>query len=673
MAPTRLAALRALPLLAAVLFACDRAVAPDGVATVVVDPPAVTLWVGPAGAESVQLSATLRRADGTPLTGRPTAWTTGTPGVATVSADGLVTAVAEGQTTITVTSEEKQGTATVTVNATTTLPAGADIEIVDVQWTQGTQDESGSLPMVRGARPAVVNVLLTATQAIATPSQLVLRLTDNGGAEVHSDTANVIAPTGAAPHHEAPTAQFLVPAAVLHSANRWEVQRDPRRRLVDDSEENDVFPRDGPAELLAVNVPPLRIRFVPIVLTAHGNSTGNVSTSNVDEYLAVVRAVYPYGALDVQLGAQIATAATFGTGSVGGDAAFWQQVLTEVDVARTSNPANADAHWIGVVRPPPGFTFVTYGGFAYVPSSGTSVGPNTRSSVLVNVGWFHRESQTRELVAHEIGHNFGRLHAPCGSAGNPDPSFPSPAGVVGGGGHDVYRWSVGQAARAESIPRGTGDVLGYCSPVWSSAYTYAGVLAFRGTSGFLAARSVQAPTRVLVVRGTESDGRVSLEPSFVIEAVASQADGDGPYVLEGLADDGRVLFRLPFSPGTFDHAERARPIGVNVPLDAATEAALEALRVRGPAGDAVLVVPRAGSPGAAEPGRAAERSEPAGNVAVRCANASAQSILVQHDETGAFLGLGRGAELALPVQAGTPLRVLCSDGVRTRREVTRAP
>jgi hypothetical protein len=83
------------------------------VATVTVSPASAS--IGIAGTQ--QLSATLRAANGSVLTGRIVTWSSSNVLVATVSGSGLVTGLLVGPATITATSEGKNGTAAITVTA----------------------------------------------------------------------------------------------------------------------------------------------------------------------------------------------------------------------------------------------------------------------------------------------------------------------------------------------------------------------------------------------------------------------------------------------------------------------------------------------------------------------------------------------------------------------------
>ena len=64
-----------------------------------------------------RLTATPRAADGSALTGKAITWASGNLAIATVDQEGMVTAVAQGDIEVSATSEEKTGTASVTIVA----------------------------------------------------------------------------------------------------------------------------------------------------------------------------------------------------------------------------------------------------------------------------------------------------------------------------------------------------------------------------------------------------------------------------------------------------------------------------------------------------------------------------------------------------------------------------
>jgi hypothetical protein len=83
------------------------------VASVSVSPTSATLALG----ATQQLSAVTKDSAGNTLTGRVVTWSSSNPTFATVSGSGLVAAIAAGSATITATSEGKNGTSAITVQA----------------------------------------------------------------------------------------------------------------------------------------------------------------------------------------------------------------------------------------------------------------------------------------------------------------------------------------------------------------------------------------------------------------------------------------------------------------------------------------------------------------------------------------------------------------------------
>jgi uncharacterized protein YjdB/PKD repeat protein len=117
------------------------------VATVDVNPATGTIQVG----ATIQLTASLKDANGNPLTGRVVTWTTSDTSLATVNASGLVTGkAAGGPVTVTATSEGKTATAAITVNlvpvaSVDVTPATGTIAVnTTVQLTATPKDANGN-------------------------------------------------------------------------------------------------------------------------------------------------------------------------------------------------------------------------------------------------------------------------------------------------------------------------------------------------------------------------------------------------------------------------------------------------------------------------------------------------------------------------------------------------
>ena len=116
------------------------------VASVSVAPPSATVPVG----QTVQLTATPKDANGTPLAGRTVTWSSSNTSVANVDGSGLVSAAAAGSATITATSEGQSGTSAITVSSVAVAsvgvsPASASVQQgATVQLTATPKDANGT-------------------------------------------------------------------------------------------------------------------------------------------------------------------------------------------------------------------------------------------------------------------------------------------------------------------------------------------------------------------------------------------------------------------------------------------------------------------------------------------------------------------------------------------------
>jgi uncharacterized protein YjdB len=141
-------------------------VSPTPGAQLTITPQVSSVRVG----RTVQLTATLRDAQGQVITGRPVTWSTSDGGVATVGPAGLVTGVAPGAAVITARSDGLSATAGVTVTAVPV--ASVTVSPSDVTLAQGATRQLTAT--VRDSTGATVSDRLvtwnTSSAAIATVS-----------------------------------------------------------------------------------------------------------------------------------------------------------------------------------------------------------------------------------------------------------------------------------------------------------------------------------------------------------------------------------------------------------------------------------------------------------------------------------------------------------------------
>ena len=428
------------------------------------------------------------------------------------------------------------------------------------------------------------------------PERAVLRLFNADSLLIHSDTAPLRVAPLTTPTHATPSAQFLVPPATVNVTRWWEVVRDPVFGGSDASALNDRFPRRGSASLHLVSVPAIRIRLVPIRLSQHGGVTPAVAGAATEDFLWYLRTRFPFARIDVTIGAPLVSHAHFVDESGGepGGTAFFTRVLHEVDLARSAHPDAADHYWVGVLPQPPGITVTRWAGLAYIPLQGASASIFARSQVIVGREWYGTAPQAAgRNLAHELGHNLGRWHAPCGDAVQYDHSFEPSDGRIGPWVHLVNEWADGVAdSAAVNDPQAYGDIMSFCGPRAVGPYTYAGILRFRQLFG-AALVAADEPRRVLVVRGTYGPNGVRVAPARTLVARASARSEAGGVWVDLLGADGRVLETVRAQVGAHGEAGTDRPFGVQLALTRSVEAALRSIRVRTPQGIARLESPAA--------------------------------------------------------------------------------
>jgi hypothetical protein len=312
----------------------------------------------------------------------------------------------------------------------------------------------------------------------------------------------------------------------------------------------------------------------------------------------------------------------------------WLRILSQMSALQAAE--GGTKNYYGVIAVPYGGGIAGYG---YVPG---------RSSV----GWDKLPSASG-VAAHELGHNFGRSHAPCGGVASPDPNYPYAGGVTGQWGYDLV-------AGVLKPPTNT-DLMGYCGSNWISDYTYVGVMNQRGPAPAIQVGSVREPS--LIVWGRIRDGEVVLEPAFEAATESRMPLTAGPNLLQGFDAAGGEAFRLAFSATPVaDAPHNEEQFAFAVPLRL-IRGSLTRLQLEGRGQRAEL-----STTGARAAGRASNlRVERSGNATTIRWNATDYPLAVVRDAGGRILSLAPGGSVTLDDASGT-LDVTLSDRTRSRTE-----
>lgn len=356
-------------------------------------------------------------------------------------------------------------TRTVSITGTTAPALSVDVSIARVDWGQSVISET---PRLVAGKPALlrVHVLSNASHT----SGITVRATGTrNGTPLGTLTlaGPTTLPTAIQESSLSKSFTATVPASWIEPGLELQVLADADGAISETDETNN-------ARVLTPDVGAGTILYFTAVPVVHQGTTATVPSSYDSD---LVR----FWPLQSVQGTTRAPYTWTGTLS-GSNSSAWSSLLQQI--AAVSAADGSQRYYYG-------FVHVAYGsGIAGIGYIGSPAATGRDDSL--------------ETMVHELGHNFGRPHAPCGTSG--DPNFPYAGGRIGSWGYDAQTGAL-------VSPSSHYDLMSYCDPAWISDYNYRAAqsaLEAHPPTAFAIAGSGQA---LLLVSGrVMADGTIDLSP-----------------------------------------------------------------------------------------------------------------------------------------------------------------
>jgi Leucine-rich repeat (LRR) protein len=308
----------------------------------------------------------------------------------------------------------------VTIGEVGTAPASAKLQSLDL-----SQITISAKQKLVAERDGLLRLHVTAAQSPLLLPQFQLQLQLNGNTQLLTTAIPNKLPTSKIHRSLTDAYQAIIPANWMKAGLQITVLQDGQavRSLTPQFAE----PR------------PLAIRVVPIQLGDKVATLPDLTTIQ-----ATVKTFWPFSQVEVRARAPYQLKA-------GGDKSTAYVMLSELEDLRTIE--GEGVYYYGYFKPEMGDGCC--GGLGYV-------------GYPVAVGF---DTDGGDILAHELGHNFGREHVNCGNPSGPDPDYPYAPSSVGSVGLslDLKKWY---------SPAEYHDVMSYCSPQHVSDYNVAAVQDF---------------------------------------------------------------------------------------------------------------------------------------------------------------------------------------------------
>ena len=354
------------------------------------------------------------------------------------------------------------------VGAGPALARGLKVSVAVFQATKalivkdGAMQATPNAPVIAG-RPGILRVYVT-PDSTWQPHEVTAELRLNAGGmdlPVQTKTLTISGPTDDAAMgsgFDFPfTADQMPPGTTFAVAIR-----DATVPSQVDDDTGAWFPTDGTlVDIAALDKTEVNIIFVPLKYDADGSGrVADASAAQIKLYNDTLYKMYPTSKVNITVHAPLPWSTV-----IGPDGSGWDTVLQAmVDLRQTESPP-INTYYVATFEPARSIADFCGNGGCVLGIAPGGVGPgDVMDRMALTLGY--TGSTGPDTLTQELAHALGRLHAPCGVQQAIDTKYPYAGAKLGVWGYNVLTKSWINPASAWK------DFMSYCSPIWTSDYTY---------------------------------------------------------------------------------------------------------------------------------------------------------------------------------------------------------
>ncbi len=394
-----------------------------------------------------------------------------------------------------------------------------DLSISSMEITQAVQDPSNSVPLVAGRSTMLrINARMSGGNQL-NASTMISVTASNHGVALTGGPQTITASLQSASNADGSTVNMPLPPEWLKGSYDLSITVDPHNVIAEDDENNNTFVQ----HVRFTEVPPLNIMIVPIIYTHVDGHT--YPAPNKDTISNWIMRMYPVSKVNISWHTPYAFSGNMK------DTAGFSQLLSEISAMKAHDNAPVSQVYYGLAPTQNGPDSWFSGGIVGIGYIGTRVAVGLD---YANAG---------QTAAHEIGHNLGQYHAPCGSVSSSDANYPYPNASIGKVGLDLSTGTV-------YTPDSNKDIMSYCTPKWISDYTYKALYNSQILNGAeLDMDTGDQPSRPLLrkllFRARVAPEGVQFFPAYTLLTTASTESSPSPYTIQLVNAQGDVLLEKP--------------------------------------------------------------------------------------------------------------------------------